>query len=78
MSREVRREARVREQGKRVGRPRRTYPVEPAQIAQERAQGASWGVLASKYGLPKSSVRRLCQNVVAHQAEGQGRDEPPK
>ncbi len=70
--------ARARSQGKHVGRPRRAYPVEPAQIVQERAQGVSWGILASKYGMPKSSVRRLCQNEVAHQAAGQGRDEPRK
>lgn len=70
--------ARARSQGIHIGRPRRAYPVEPAQIAQERAQGASWGVLASRYGLPRSSVRRLCQNAVAHPSASHGRDEPPK
>ncbi len=70
--------ARARSQGRHVGRPHRTYPVEPSQIAQERAQGVSWGTLASKYGLPKSSVRRLCQNAVAHKPASHGRDEPPK
>ncbi len=68
--------ARARSVGTRIGRPRRAYPVDPAQIAQERAQGASWGVLASKYGLPKSSVRRLCQNAQAHRPASHGRDEP--
>ena len=70
--------ARAKAQGKRLGRPRAEYPVSPAQIAQERAAGASWGSLASKYALPRTSVRRLYQKGRAEIGAGHGRDEPAK
>jgi len=66
--------SRAKAQGKHVGRPRASYPVSPAQIAQERVQGASRGSLASKYSLPRTSVRRLYQKGRAILAEGHGRD----
>src|SRR5438132_946817 len=48
-----------------------------AQIAQERAAGASWGSLASKYGLPRTSVRRLYQKGLAENDGGHGREGGP-
>ncbi len=65
--------ARAKAQGKHVGRPRASYPVSPVQIAQERAAGASWGSLASKYSLPRTSIRRLYQNGLAKSDEVHGR-----
>src|SRR5436309_4691056 len=53
--------ARARAQGKVIGRPPRRYAVDPAQVVRQRGEGASWGELAKRYGLPKTSVRRLCQ-----------------
>jgi len=35
--------SRAKAEGKHVGRPPASYSVSPAQIAQERAAGASWG-----------------------------------
>lgn len=57
--------ARARAEGRKLGRPVRAYPVEPAVIVQERAAGASWGALARKYRLPRSSARRLYQKALA-------------
>src|SRR5438132_1520401 len=54
--------------------PRASYSVSAAQIAQERAAGASWGSLASKYGLPRTSVRRLYQKGLTEIDAGHGRD----
>ena len=56
-----------------IGRPCAAYPVEPTQIARERAQGASWGSWASKDQVPRTSVRRLYQNGFAENGEGTGR-----
>jgi len=67
--------ARARAQGKRLGRPRAEYPVSPAQIVRERVQGASWGSLARKYSLPRTSVRRLYQKGLVEIGEMQGRGE---
>ena len=53
--------ARARAQGKVIGRPPRRYAVDPAQVVRQRGEGASWGELAKRYGLPKTSVRRLCR-----------------
>ena len=69
--------SRAKAEGKHVGRPRASYPVSPAQIAQERAQGASWGSLASKYSLPRTSVRRLYQKGLTENDGGHGRDGGP-
>ena len=63
-----------RAQGRKIGRPRAVYPVEPGQIAQERAQGASWGSLASKYQLPRTSVRRLYKKSLVKIGPGKGKD----
>ena len=66
--------ARARAQGKHVGRPKASYSVSPTQIAQERDRGASWGSLASKYGLSRTSVRRLYQKGLMESGEGHGRE----
>ncbi len=70
--------ARARSEGKHVGRPPRAYPVDAARLAQERAEGASWTFLASKYQLPRTSVRRLCHKglveIGAAHAEDGGSD----
>lgn len=65
--------ARARADGKRIGRPPRKYPVEPRQLARQRARGASWTNLARKYGLPKTSVRRLCRKGQAELDRGHGK-----
>jgi len=68
--------ARARAQGRKLGRPRAVHPVAPAVIAQERALGASWGELARKYGLARSSARRLCQKTLAESGgRGDGKGE---
>jgi len=69
--------SRAKAEGKHVGRPRAVYPVSPAEIAQERAQGASWGSLASKYSLPRTSVRRLYQKGLTETDGAHGRDGGP-
>jgi len=69
--------SRAKAEGKHVGRPKAVYPVSPAEIAQERAQGASWGSLASKYGLARTSVRRLYQKGLTENDGGHGRDGGP-
>ena len=69
--------SRAKAEGKHVGRPRASYSVSPAEIARERAQGASWGSLASKYDLPRTSVRRLYQKGLAENKGGHGRDGGP-
>src|SRR3989475_4247736 len=69
--------SRARAEGKHVGRPRAVYSVSAAQIAQERAAGASWGALASKYSLPRTSVRRLYQKGLMENDGGHGRDGGP-
>ena len=69
--------SRAKAEGKHVGRPPASYPVSPAEIAQERAAGASWGDLASKYSLPRTSVRRLYQKGLAENDGGHGRDGGP-
>lgn len=66
--------ARAKAQGRHVGRPQASYSVSPAQIARERTAGASWGSLASKYALPRTSVRRLYQKGLEEIGEGHGRD----
>ena len=66
--------ARAKAEGKHVGRPRASYSVSPGQIAQERAAGASWGSLASKYSLPRTSIRRLYQKGLTENDGGHGRD----
>lgn len=70
--------ARARAQGKRIGRPPASSPVEPTQIAQERAKGASWGEMARKYSLPRTSVRRLYQKGLVDIGRGHGRSESGK
>src|SRR5207247_8825070 len=62
--------SRAKAEGKHVGRPRAAYSVSPAQIARERAAGASWGTLASKYSLPRTSVRRLYQKGLTEKDGG--------
>src|SRR5205809_5807480 len=37
---------------------RAVYPVSPGEIARDRAQGASWGSLASTYGPARTSFNR--------------------
>ncbi len=69
--------SRAKAEGKHVGRPKAVYPVSPVEIAQERAQGASWGSLASKYGLARTSVRRLYQKGLTKNDGGHGRDGGP-
>lgn len=69
--------ARAKAEGKHVGRPKAAYSVSPAQIAHERAQGASWGSLASKYSLPRTSIRRLYQKGLAEIGDGHGGDGGP-
>lgn len=66
--------SRAKAQGRHVGRPEVAYPVSPAQIAQERAQGASWGEMARRYSLPRTSVRRLYQKALAGNGEGHRRE----
>lgn len=69
--------SRAKAQGKHVRRPKAVCPVSPAEIARERAEGAFWGSLASKYGLPRTSVRRLCQKGLTENDGGHGRDGGP-
>ena len=70
--------ARARADGHRIGRPPAASAQVCAELVQKREGGASWGQLASEYHLPRSTARRLYHKGLAHQAEGQGRDEPPK
>jgi len=69
--------SRAKAEGKHVGRPKAIYAVSPAEIAQERAAGASWGSLASKYDLPRTSVRRLYQKGLTENDGAHGRDGGP-
>ena len=69
--------SRAKAEGKHVGRPPASYPVTPTEIAQERAQGASWGSLARKYDLPRTSVRRLYQKGLTETEGAHGRDGGP-
>ena len=65
--------ARAKAEGRKLGRPLAEISVEPSQIAQERAQGASWGGMARKYGLPRTSVRRLYQKALTESGKPHGR-----
>ena len=69
--------SRAKAEGKHVGRPKAVYSVSPGEIVRERTQGASWGSLASKHGLPRTSVRRLYQKGLTENDGGHGRDGGP-
>jgi hypothetical protein len=62
--------ARAKAEGRRIGRPiayGRTMSVE---VASARDSGASWGQIGHKYGIPRTSARRLYLNaLVARSAQ---------
>src|SRR5207247_5087892 len=43
--------SRARADGKILGRPRRKYPVEPLQVARQRAEGTPCSAMARQYGI---------------------------
>ena len=60
--------ARAKAEGRRIGRPLIDRPVTAAQIVLDRARGRSWSRIKAKYGIPKTSARRLYQNELRTQA----------
>lgn len=56
--------ARAKAEGKKLGRPSREFPCPPAQLVKDRKRGLSWGRMGDKYGIPRSSARRLYQKAL--------------
>ena len=57
--------ARAKAAGRRFGRPPGYSPTICARVASDRSSGASWGMIGHKYGLPRTSARRLVQKGLA-------------
>lgn len=60
--------ARARAQGHRLGRPPSYSLALASEVALARDGGASWGQIGHRYGIPRSSARRLYQNELAARA----------
>jgi len=60
--------SRARAEGRRLGRPPTPRCATGAEIVLARGSGASWGKIGHKYGLPRTSARRLYQNELAARA----------
>jgi len=60
---------RARAKGQRVGRPPAHSRTTIAEIVLARGSGASWGEIGHKYGIPRSSARRLYINELASSSE---------
>lgn len=59
---------RAKAEGRRLGRPPTPRCATGAEIVLARSSGASWGKIGHKYGLPRTSARRLYQNELAARA----------
>ena len=57
--------ARAKAEGRRIGRPPAHSRTTIAEIVLARDSGASWGQIGHKYGLPRTSARRLVQKGLA-------------
>jgi len=57
--------ARAKAEGRRIGRPPAHSRTTIAEIVLVRDSGASWGMIGHKYGLPRTSARRLVQKGLA-------------
>lgn len=60
---------RARAEGRRIGRPPAHSRTTIAEIVLVRDSGASWGEIGHKYGIPRSSARRLYINALARRFE---------
>jgi putative DNA-invertase from lambdoid prophage Rac len=61
--------ARAKAEGHRIGRPPAHSRTTIAEIVLARDSGASWGEIGHKYGIPRSSARRLYINELASRSE---------
>jgi putative DNA-invertase from lambdoid prophage Rac len=61
--------ARAKAEGHRIGRPPAHSRTTIAEVVLARGSGASWGEIGHKYGIPRSSARRLYINELASRSE---------
>ena len=65
--------ARAKAEGRRIGRPIAYGHKMSVEVVSARDSGASWGQIGHKYGIPRSSARRLYENALVARAAQRAR-----
>ena len=65
--------ARAKAEGRRIGRPIAYGRKMSVEVVSARDSGASWGQIGHKYGIPRTSARRLYENALVARAAQRAR-----